>query len=1763
MRDALSLLTATSLLDIVELRAASDAHGVAFRFLPDGERESESLTFGQVSERARRLAALLQDRARPGDPVLLAFPAGLDFIVAFVACIYARMVAIPVEVPARRGRAQRLDAIARAADAKVGLSVSQCADILPDAGLAWSFIDTIELPEPEQAVLERPSLGDEAYVQFTSGSTGAPRGAVITHAALLDQLEYYRQRAGEDWAKLVYVTWLPHTHDFGLVGFFLASLYQGLTLVFMPPSAFLQRPMRWLEVMSRHGGGYSGGPSFGYELCLRDADRNGVAAGLDLTSWKIASLGGDYVQPDLLDRFEARFGKAGFSRGSWLASYGLSEAVLCVTSRLGPRVTGFDRQALSRGHAQCIDDGPGDRLDMLSAGRPLDGQKVVIVDPEARKPLPEGCCGEIWVAGLSLASRYWGMPPQTEASLEAYLAGAETGERHLRTGDLGFIHEGELYVTGRVKDMLVIRGANHAPDDVEATLQASHDAFNRGGGALFQTDLADGAALVLVQEVRRTEATDIAELMALAARVVAEHHGLRLDEIRLIRAGSLPRSASGKVARSGCRTAFLAGELAQVGAWTRSDMSADESEAVSPTEAHLKAQLTQLLPDQPLTRRTNLFEAGMDSLAAQTLIARVKADFGVDIPSQHVFEGPDIASLAEHIDRAAKPLETGTQLAEAELVSQLRHLSGLVAEQNRLLAQLLQSGRVLPGELPGELPRPALNRADPATPRPQRFATLPLTEMQLEILHFCELYGQSAAAFNQVMVLEGPAPLTRDKAAGAIHALWCQHESLRAAQDGETLRVAGLEDGCPCEPEMLEAADEEAVASLVRSIRNRKIDPRARPLWQLSVITCEARCYLVFSGHHLILDGASMPVIAHTLAAHLGTGSPDRIDRFDPAPGLDAYGKMRAQRRAQRNRQHDLAYWRNTLGRTLPDWLPPGHSQRIAKPSYDVERYHFDIEASLVERLRVRAKRLGVSLPQLVLTSYATLLQRLSGQKRILVGLNANDRTDPQLQQLVGCCNAFLPVVADFEDGPDLASIARRIAAAALDASVRRDVTLADWAQAENIRPDPDRWFKISASFNWQSFPEAAGDFLPRFDLEMASLTHAPTGLALDIREQADGLWCEFVANPAFVERALCARLPDYMTALLSACGDLAVDDLFDVDLLTADDRARLETLAVSPTPAPAYRPVLDIIGEQAWQRAEAWACRDGDRSVTYAELWARARAQAGHLSALDLPAGSHIGLFAERSLEAVIAQLSVWMAGHVYVPLDVRAPHDRLMDQIARADLRLLLCDETHADQAHALGQDAGFEAQPVQASAPCSDVEFTPVEAKADDAAYVFFTSGSTGQPKAARVAHHGMMNHVCAKIGDLQMGCADRTAFTAPLTFDISIWQVLAPLMSGGCIEIYRDTITHDPVALFSRVQEDAVSILQLVPTAVRGALESLLSSGGRQALPALRWLILTGEALPPDICRKWISLFPDIAILNAYGPTECSDDVTHDVIDWPPDEGQARMSIGRPLPGVRVHVVDPRGQDVPPGVAGELQVSGLCVGLGYYKDEARTEMAFPRDRDAYRGRRYATGDLARFTPDGKLDFLGRLDHQIKLNGIRIEPGEIEAALNASPAVLTSLVVVDEAGKSARLVAYIVARDGMKITPSELKARCRLSLPQALIPSAFVCLDELPLNTNGKIDRAALPAPEHGAAPADRTSPSSPTQFEIKEIWAAVLGSEEIGIHEDFFDRGGRSLEAARISRQISEAFIVDLQLAHFYRNPTIFGLAKTVDELARQR
>lgn len=1724
---------ARSLVDVLRWRAVRDTGRTAYVFLDDAEVEEERVAWDEVDRRARAIAAELQALDAVGERALILHRQSVDYVTSFLGCLYAGVIAVPA-FPARGGRALgRLERIVAHAGARFALADEEPA---ADEATAVGALLALRFLVPRALAADacdawrewRPDADSIAFLQYTSGSTRAPRGVVVTHANLMAN-ELAIRTACEHDADSTFVGWLPLFHDMGMVANALQPLYVGSLSVLMSPAAFLQRPVRWLRAISRYRAHTSGGPNFAYALCV-DRVVPEERDGLDLSSWKIAFNGAEPIRNETLERFSTAYADQGFRRDAWYPCYGLAETTLLATGAgkaRGAVVFAADADALAEGHAKLAASTESERL-LVSSGRPWLDQEIVVVDPLSGQGCSPGRVGEIWLAGPSVARGYWSEPEESERVFGARLAAAGS-RRFLRTGDLGFLDDGELFVTGRIDDMIVVRGHNHYPHDIEWTAEEAHPAVRAACTAAFTLEGAGEDRLAIVFELAAGMEPDPETLGRAVSGAVAEQHGLAVAVLAVARAGGVPKTTSGKVRRSACRDALLANALPLV--WLR----------VQPEQVRSLPDRAAILSRPSAERRQAVLEALLPFAAARATTLPEWVD--VDAPVERL--GLDSAAALELVHRAEEAW--GVVLGSAAFLADTS-LAALAA-------------RVVAG-LEGPPAAPIATATDGA-------GGVLLASAQLGLWVEQETAPESAA-YNLARAFTVRGELDVDGFRSAFDRLLERHPALRTAfevRDGiptqrlgaYPVRLLSLEDVGTIAPREVEGR--------LRAEAERPFDLRREPPFRAVLLRRSEREHvLLLVAHHIVADFWSFVVLLRDLAVLYEAQRSGNEPELPPL--RRSYGDFVRWHNALvagPEGERLWRYWRERLGEGVPALGLPADRPRPPLRSLRGRAQTFRLGRDLTDALASLARAHGTTLHAVLLAAFQLLQARTTSQREVAFGIVVAGRPRADFAPLVGCFVNTVVVRGVLEPKDNFVSLLGRMSSISLEAIEHGDYPFS--RLVERLRPprEPGRPPLVESLLVFHKEYGADGEAfrcaalqaegmmrLGDLTLEVVPLpqTTAQTDLTLalaEIRGELVGFW-EYSTD--LFDAPTIERVAARFERLLRAIAADPEQPLAAVPLLDSEEReCVLATWNDTDRTYDLEQCLHELVGSQARLRPDAVAVvadGDGDAQLSYAALDRHGELLARRLRALGVGAESRVAVLLRRSPQLPIALLGILRAGAAYVPLDVEDPRDRLAAIVEDAGVAAVVTDDELRSR--------------VLSAAPIVTVDTPLVNGVGDPGpsssagpavpqspAYVLYTSGSTGRPKGVAVPHRGVCNRIRWMEEAYGLGPAERIFHKTPTTFDVSVWELFAPLVSGGCLVLAKPGGHRDPAYLLDAVARQQITTMHFIPS----LLWSFLEQRGLESLVSLRRVICSGEVLPPALVDRFLDGVA-AELHNLYGPTEASIDVAA----WRCRRGDPATPIGRPIANTRLYVLDDALELLPPGAAGELSIGGFGLARGYVGRPDLTAEGFVPDPFAATpgARLYRTGDRACFRSDGTLLFLGRLDDQVKVRGQRVELGEVEAALRSHPQVGDVAVVMVGEGRDAALAAYVVPR-GNKPDPADVRAFLAERLPMTMLPRAVVALDALPRTRSGKLDRNALPAPERVPRGISQ-APATPTERVLAQIWSDELAVADPGVDEDFFALGGDSMRALRVIG-LARGRGLALDLPDVLRLPTIRGLSAAAE------
>ncbi len=1778
-----------SLIGVLRSRAQRQSHRNAYTFLENGEHPTQSITYGELDLQARQLAAQLQALGLQGERAILLYPPELDYIVAFFACLYGGLIAVPAYPPSNGRHMPRLQAIIDDSQAAVILSTQSAADTVrqfavDSAGLLdkrWLITDNLAAVDASAWRLPILHDHDPAFLQYTSGSTGNAKGVIINHGNLIANQQLIKRRFGHN-ADSTVVGWLPLYHDMGLIGNVMQPLYCGASAILMSPMAFLEKPVRWLQAISDYRAHTSGGPNFAFELCMRKITVE-QKAGLDLGSWRLAFNGAEPINPGTMTRFADAFSECGFSRKSFYPCYGLAEATLLASGgdkNAEPTVAAFYKAGLEQGKVHPATSGDDETRRLVGCGG-IDvdaGQRIRIVDPETGEPCKADRIGEIQLGGPSISQGYW---QNASATGQAFIGVANSQHRWLRTGDLGFIEGGELFVSGRLKDLIIIRGRNYYPHDLEYAVEAATDVLNPGCAAAFAVSGNDGEKLVVLAELKRNRLRQPdyrAEFAAIRSRLV-EECGIQADTVMLLRPGAILKTSSGKIRRSACRQAFeqqqfkvvavdelnveicvatanASAASSQAQAWEfgeeapasrfaklelrdRGSQSGDwepaESYTAKPTQSVEPTLLRQVL--------LTIADAEGARLLAQVLVEKVGALSGLAVETVDMAQS--LPSLGMDSLKAVELKYFIDALLAIDLPVALllgNHSLATCAEQALMLAKSGQA-QIAPAAVED-------NDEQPLSYGQQALWTVNRIEAD-------------SSLYNMPVAMRIRGKLDKSALNDALAALFERHAQLRSGfglnPQTQTVRIPLAE--VQYRLASVTCYDERQRREAIAAFARRPFDLEQGPLLKAALFSgADDDHVLVFCAHHIVVDFRSLSVLLAEFKTHyIGQAQ----DLPEPAASYADYVAWQSAYLADRRAEQDWQYWQRQLSGDLPKLALPCERQTACSPSCRGQAETLTIAPDTLQKLKQLAAGQHTTLYTLLLTVFKTLLYRYSGQQDIIVGSPTLGRPKREFADTVGYFVNPVALRSQPTAEQRFSDYLAEVNATVLDALAHQYYPFS--LLVEKLQPEREQgtsafyraWFVLQSGGASDAAELALG--LPNIALDWAGLSvesyaldevAAQFDLALLMAETRQGLAASFQYRSELLSRTTVLGLIGHFQCLLH--GLLANPDsrLSELPLLTALERKQRAAWNATGINYTDNR-VHSVFEAAARQHPDAVALVYRQRRLSYAELNAQANRLAHNLLAQGAGPERRVALCISRCPELVVGILAILKAGAVYVPVDPAYPKDRQAYLMQDAGCRWLLT-ETALLPGLDCGTMATLCADDVDAYGNCSN-DNPEIPLHADHAAYVIYTSGSTGKPKGVVVSHGNLMQSTWARTAYYQepVGCY---LLLSSFAFDSSVAGIFWTLSQGGCLCLPEENQVKDPAALGALIEYRRVTHLLALPSLY----QLLLEHAPTVALKTLNTVVVAGEACPHPLTGLHFKRLPDTALFNEYGPTEAT--VWSSVYAVTQPQGGANVPIGKPIGNMRIYIVDDALQLLPVGVAGELLVGGEGISRGYLDQAGLTAERFiPDPFGATGGRLYKTGDRARYLADGNIEFLGRLDQQVKIRGYRIELGEIEACLLRHPSIKAAAVAVrEEAPGNKRLTAYLVAESGNQTDTEDVKAHIRHCLPEYMLPTAWLWLDAMPLNANGKLDRNALPASANQTDNAPSyVAPRDEAEQAVADIWREVLGVQQLGIHDDFFELGGHSLSGVQVTAKVQALFNIEVPVNILFEAATV---AKFVDRMA---
>ncbi|HET6978705.1 MAG TPA: amino acid adenylation domain-containing protein [Pyrinomonadaceae bacterium] len=1307
------------------------------------------------------------------------------------------------------------------------------------------------------------------------------------------------------------------------------------------------------------------------------------------------------------------------------------------------------------------------------------------------RPTPAGVPGELYLGGDGLARGYHNRPELTAERFIPDPFSGVSGVRLYRTGD-------------RVRFL---------PDgNIEFIGRFDNQVKVRG----FRIELGEIETVLSrhadIKEVAVEMRGEVSEEKRLVAYVVSNREAeLSTEELRdylseklpdymvpnnFVMLERMPLTNNGKVDRKALpEPDSLRPELAEGYVAPRTHV-----------EHQLSVSWTKVLGIERVGVNDNFFELGGHSLLATQLVSTVREKFQIELPLHVIFNSPTIGEMATY-------------------------LTAILPDEHEVSAPVVT----------------------PVT----RERDLPLSFAQRRMWFLNQLEPESAY-YNVPLALRLTGRLDTDALEKAINEVIRRHEVLRttfATAAGEPVQVINEAVYLTLTVEDISRAGEDRAVELALEESTKPFDLSRGPLLRMRLLKLGPENFVaLFTVHHIIADGWSMGVLVREVAALYAAfveGKPSPLPEL-PLQYADFAAWQQERLRGSVLEDH-FDYWKTQLsGAPFVLDLPSD------KPRLPVQKFHgaralFSVPKPVTAQLLAISRQENATLFMTLLAAFNVLLHRYTGQQDILIGTPIANRNRAEIEGLIGFFVNTLVLRAKMESDESFLSLLRQIRATTLAAYAHQDLPFDKLVQELQPERDMSRSPLFQVMLVLQNAPQPAFE-LPGLTLSAFETRNrtAKFDLMLTTVETPDGLQCELEYDTDLFEGETIDRMIGNFQVLLESMTRDPLQNVSTIKLLTQDQRAQLLEEWNQTDAEYARDTCLHQLFELQVDRTPDAACLLGDGvSLTYRQLDHRANQLAHRLIREGIGCETRVGILLERSVEQAVALLGILKAGACYVPLDPDSPRERLHYMIDDANVSLIVTQAALANDLLANGprvmclDDCAAELERESAVRPATSV--TP-----DNLAYVIYTSGSTGRPKGAMLQHRSIVNCIAWMQHSYQLDQSDRFLFKTTLNFDPSIWEFFWPLMVGAQVIVARPEAQSNPALLVETIIRYGATVAYLVPS----LLTHFLEEQKLDQISSLRYLICGGESLTRETVERCHERLPKVELHHSYGPTETSIAASETVCRV--DSPHRITPIGRPLANVRLYVLDERMQPVPLGARGELYIGGECVGRGYLNRPALTAEKFGPDPFAVEvgARLYRTGDRVRYLPDGQLEFTGRSDDQVKIRGMRIELGEIEAVLGEQEGVSAGVVIVSsQDSKDQRLVAYVTTEPERVLSAEDLRRGLKEQLPDYMVPSTFVMLDQMPLMPNGKINRRELPV----SLVAHRNgyvAPANAVEEMLADIWQEVLDRERVSAADNFFELGGHSLLATRVTSRVREMFGVELPLRSIFEAPTISGMSRKI-------
>ena len=1656
------------------------------------DSEETFIPYDELYSSALRMLLVLQNKGiQPGDEVVFQVDESKGFVFLFWACIIGGMIPVPVVVGNNEEHGLKLINIIKILnnpyiaftnktyenfEKYTNDTALDIFDLIKDKVL---LVDEFILGEETRNVFT-PEPDDIAFIQFSSGSTGKPKGVILSHENLhtniVDIIISADVRPDDSM-----LSWMPLSHDLGLIVGHIVPAIARLNQFNMSTNTFIYNPSLWLEKASEHKATYLSSPNFGYKHFL-SFFQHSSSLEWDLSHVKAIYNGAEPILPNICNEFLEAIKHTGINKNVIAACYGLAEGTVSVASmRPFEEMTQhyLERNSINLGSkiVEVSKDVP--HICFVDVGAPLDHCQIRICD-DSNHQIEDRRIGHIQIKGKSVTQGYYNNDSETEELF--------TEDGWLITGDLGFMDQGRLTVTGRYKDLIIINGQNYYPHDIERIV-TELDGIEFGhvvACAALNEKTAQDDVLIFVyfQE-------DVNSFIPLC-KSIQEHISARADlsAAHIIPINKIPKTSSGKIQRYILSNNYILGEYDET-ITLINELKEETEDYIAPegtVEQELAYLWTEVLRVERVSRDSQFFALGGNSLKAKMLCSRIERDMKMKVSIRDIFLFPKLISMAERLVNNGK--------SEYALI--------------------------------------------PLAPEQEWY---PVTSVQRRMIALYE-WDKTSISYNLPYLFELTGELDVTRLENAWKKVVARHESLRTsfAWVGEELKQRIHSDA---EIEMLyeEAAEAEAMDIVSAWTQPFKLDQA--PLCRVGLICLEEqRHFMFFDAHHIVSDGTSMGILIKELIAVYEEKDLDEI-----RVQYKDYAVWKQEQQSQidtMNAHRD--YWLEVFKGDIPVLDMPTDYVRPSTRSFEGNRIQFGMDAELSQRIRDLAVRSDSTVYMVLFAAYNILLSKYTGQADIVVGTVTAGRTNADVEQAVGMFVNTLPLRLHPEREKTFNQFLIETKEHFLQANEHQDYEFEQLVNSLVTRHDQSRNPLFDMMFVLQNMeiPELKlGNAIGK-SYELTNKI-SKFDMTWEIQEEVAGsIRCDVEYCTALYNRETIERMVDHYTQILESVIREQSIRLGDINILTPSERELLihgfnQTGSISHEMTTLHQ----LFEEQADKQPDELAVVDADNRLTYRQLNERANQLAGILRSNGVASGVIVALLLDRSVNSIVSILAVLKAGGTYLPIDPDYPLERIEYILNDSQSSYLITTANYMNYTSFKGMKLNIttELEVMKDSKELFNLECIN---SSQDAAYIIYTSGTTGVPKGVVVEHRNVIGLLKNDQMLFDFNNKDVWAMFHSYCFDFSVWEMYGALLYGGKLVVVPKHVAQSPAKFACLLKEEKVTVLNQTPTAFYAFIQDE-ANFVKQDL-SLRYVIFGGETLNFSKLYNWKQHYPDTKLINMYGITETTVVSTYkEITEY--DFESNKSNIGRPIHTTTSYILNAHQELVHIGGIGELYIGGHGVARGYLNRDDLTQKRFVTIPSISNERVYRSGDLARWLPDGTMEYMGRIDDQVKIRGYRIECGEIELQLLKQTAVKEAVVLARETQEGDKcLCAYVVAEPGVDV--AILRKHLEKKLPSYMIPSYFMLVDRVPLTANGKVDQKSLPLPqEQGWMRGNEyVPPQGELEERLVEVWESVLGINPIGRRDNFFELGGDSIKAIQISARLQQ-FGLEMDIRDLFQNPSI--------------